>query len=95
MLDFADFIVINKFEKRGGEDALRDVRKQWRRNHPKERVADDGVPVFPTIASQFNDAGVNRLFAALCQRLDAEPVALARAGSSRAITSMNYRGATR
>ena len=75
MLDFADFIVINKFEKRGGEDALRDVRKQWRRNHPKDRVADDVVPVFPTIASQFNDAGVNRLFAALCQRLDAEPVA--------------------
>src|SRR6185295_1730377 len=74
MLDFADFIVINKFEKRGGEDALRDVRKQWRRNHPKERVADDGVPVFPTIASQFNDGGVNRLFAALCQRLEAEPV---------------------
>ncbi len=74
MLDFADFIVINKFEKRGGEDALRDVRKQWRRNHPKERVTDEAVPVFPTIASQFNDAGVNRLFAALCQHLEVEGV---------------------
>jgi methylmalonyl-CoA mutase len=72
MLDYADLIVINKFEKRGAEDALRDVRKQWRRNHPQERVSDEAVPVFPTIASQFNDAGVNRLFAALCQRLDAE-----------------------
>jgi putative protein kinase ArgK-like GTPase of G3E family len=71
MLDFADFVVVNKFEKRGAEDALRDVRKQWRRNHPDQaRLADDDVPVFPTIASQFNDAGVNRLFAAVCKRLD-------------------------
>ncbi|MBS0395055.1 MAG: cobalamin-dependent protein, partial [Proteobacteria bacterium] len=70
MLDFADFIVLNKFEKRGAEDALRDVRKQWRRNHPEQaRRADEQVPVFPTIASQFNDAGVNRLFGALCARL--------------------------
>jgi methylmalonyl-CoA mutase len=72
MLDYADVIVINKFEKRGGEDALRDVRKQWRRNHPGENVADADIPVFPTIASQFNDAGVNRLFEALCARLDNE-----------------------
>ena len=71
MLDYADLIVINKFEKRGAEDALRDVRKQWRRNHPKEKIADEQVPVFPTIASQFNDAGVNRLFVELCRRLDA------------------------
>jgi len=71
MLDFADFIVLNKFEKRGAEDALRDVRKQWKRNHPDQlRLPDEEVPVYPTIASQFNDAGVNRLFAALCARLD-------------------------
>jgi methylmalonyl-CoA mutase len=71
MLDFADFVVVNKFEKRGAEDALRDVRKQWRRNHPDQaKLGDDAVPVFPTIASQFNDAGVNRLFAAVCARLD-------------------------
>jgi methylmalonyl-CoA mutase len=72
MLDFAELIALNKFEKRGAEDALRDVRKQWRRNHPTVRVSDDDVPVFPTIASRFNDPGVNRLFAALCAKLDAK-----------------------
>jgi methylmalonyl-CoA mutase len=70
MLDFADFIVLNKSEKRGAEDSLRDVRKQWRRNHPERaRLADAELPVFPTIASRFNDPGVNRLFAALCATL--------------------------
>jgi methylmalonyl-CoA mutase len=73
MLDFADIIVLNKFEKRGAEDALRDVRKQWRRNHPDQfKAADADLPVFPTIASRFNDPGVNRLFLALCEKLDAE-----------------------
>jgi methylmalonyl-CoA mutase len=72
MLDFADFVVLNKFEKRGAEDSLRDVRKQWRRNHPdRAKQPDAAVPVFPTIASRFNDPGVNRLFAAICGRLDA------------------------
>src|SRR5215472_7678154 len=70
MLDFADFIVLNKSEKRGAEDSLRDVRKQWRRNHPERtRLSDAELPVFPTIASRFNDPGVNRLFAALCATL--------------------------
>ncbi len=73
MLDFADMIVINKYEKRGAEDALRDVRKQWRRNHPdKMTLPDEQLPVFPTIASRFNDPGVNRLFLALCVALDTE-----------------------
>ena len=73
MLDFADMIVLNKFEKRGAEDALRDVRKQWRRNHPdRMKLPDDELPVFPTIASRFNDPGVNRLFLALCAALDEE-----------------------
>ncbi len=73
MLDFADIIVLNKFEKRGAEDALRDVRKQWRRNHPDQfKAADADLPVFPTIASRFNDPGVNRLFLALCEKLDLE-----------------------
>jgi len=68
MLDFADVVVLNKFEKRGAEDALRDVRKQWRRNHKdRAHLPDDQVPVFPTIASRFNDPGVNRLFAELCR----------------------------
>jgi isobutyryl-CoA mutase len=72
MLDYADFIVLNKSEKRGAEDSLRDVRKQWRRNHPERaRLADAELPVFPTIASRFNDPGVNRLFAALCAALAA------------------------
>ncbi|MEJ1961372.1 MAG: methylmalonyl-CoA mutase family protein [Gammaproteobacteria bacterium] len=67
MLDFADMIVLNKSEKRGAADSLRDVRKQWRRNHPgRAALPDSQVPVFPTIASRFNDPGVNRLFAALC-----------------------------
>jgi isobutyryl-CoA mutase len=71
MLDFADLIVLNKFEKRGAEDALRDVRKQWRRNHPAQAGQPDAaLPVFPTIASRFNDPGVNRLFAALCELIE-------------------------
>src|SRR5689334_23757304 len=73
MLDFADMVVLNKFEKRGAEDALRDVRKQWRRNHPDQmKLADEELLVFPTIASRFNDPGVNRLFLALMQALDKE-----------------------
>ncbi len=69
MLDFADFIVLNKFEKRGAEDALRDVRKQVSRNRKLFKTPPEELPVYPTIASQFNDAGVNALFAALCARL--------------------------
>jgi methylmalonyl-CoA mutase len=73
MLDFADMVVLNKFEKRGAEDALRDVRKQWRRNHPdRMNIDDSAIPVFPTIASRFNDPGVNKLFLALCVELDRE-----------------------
>jgi methylmalonyl-CoA mutase len=70
MLDYAELIALNKFEKRGAEDALRDVRKQWRRNRVAFQLPDEAVPVFPTIASRFNDPGVNRLFAALCSRLE-------------------------
>ena len=62
MLDFADVIAINKFDKRGSLDALRDVKKQWKRNHNAFAVADDDVPVLGTIASQFNDPGMNRLY---------------------------------
>jgi methylmalonyl-CoA mutase len=65
MLDFADIIAINKFDKRGSLDALRDVRKQWRRNHNAFTAADDDIPVHGTIASQFNDPGMNRLYAAV------------------------------
>ena len=69
MLDFAELVVLNKFEKRGAQDALRDVRKQWKRNRKAFQLADEDVPVYPTIASQFNDPGVNRLFRALCEKI--------------------------
>jgi methylmalonyl-CoA mutase len=73
MLDFADMIVLNKFEKRGAEDALRDVRKQWRRNHRDQaQLPETQIPVFPTIASRFNDPGVNRLFGELCRTIAAK-----------------------
>ena len=75
MLDFADLVVLNKFDKRGAEDALRDIRKQWKRNHVTFDMPDDEVPVYPTIASQFNDPGVSWMFAELCRRV-AEKVGL-------------------
>jgi methylmalonyl-CoA mutase len=65
MLDYADLIAINKFDKAGALDALADVRKQYKRNHGKWTAKDEELPVMGTIASQFNDAGVNNLFAHL------------------------------
>jgi methylmalonyl-CoA mutase len=65
MLELADLVVLNKFDRRGGEDALRDVRKQWRRNHVEFELPDDQLPVFPTMASRFDDPGTDRLFDAL------------------------------
>lgn len=62
MLDFADIIAINKFDKRGALDALRDVRKQYLRNHDRWGEDPDTMPVFGTIASQFNDPGTNTLY---------------------------------
>ncbi len=69
MLDYAELVILNKFDRRGAEDALRDVRKQWKRNRVAFQMPDDEVPVYPTIASQFNDPGVSWMFANLCQRL--------------------------
>src|ERR1700752_528296 len=72
MLDFAAFIVLNKREKGGAQDSLRDVRKQWKGSHPdRAQLPEAQLPVFPTIASRFNDPGVNRLFAGLCAALSA------------------------
>ena len=65
MLDLASLVVLNKFDRRGGEDALRDVRKQWRRNRVAFTLSDDEVPVYPTIASRFGDPGVTRVAASL------------------------------
>jgi len=69
MLDFADLIVLNKYDKRGAEDALRDIRKQWKRNHVAFETPDEDVPVYPTIASQFNDPGISWMFVELCRRV--------------------------
>src|SRR5690606_22182251 len=69
MLDFAELVVLNKYDRRGAEDALRDVRKQWKRNRVAFQVPDEDVPVYPTIASQFNDPGVSWMFANLCRLL--------------------------
>ncbi len=69
MLDFADIIAINKFDKRGAQDALRDVKKQYQRNHELFDIETDKMPVFGTIASQFNDAGVNVFYTAVMQKI--------------------------
>jgi methylmalonyl-CoA mutase len=65
MLDFADVVAINKFDKPGSLDALRDVRKQYKRNHMLFAAPDDSLPVFGTIASQFGDPGADRLYVTL------------------------------
>ena len=65
MLDFADLVAINKFDKRGSLDALRDVKKQYMRNHELWHIHQDHLPVFGTIASQFNDPGMNTLYKAV------------------------------
>ena len=65
MLDFADVVVINKFDKRGAIDALRDVKKQYQRNHKLFDTAPDDMPVYGTIASQFNDPGTNTMYKSL------------------------------
>ncbi|MFC0263942.1 methylmalonyl-CoA mutase family protein [Fontibacter flavus] len=69
MLDFADIIALNKFDKRGAQDALRDVKKQYKRNHNLWDIADEDIPVFGTIASQFNDPGMNNLYKAIIHKL--------------------------
>jgi len=69
MLDFADLVAINKFDKRGGLDALRDVRKQYMRNNNLWDIPQDQLPVYGTIASQFNDPGMNTLYKAIMDKL--------------------------
>lgn len=70
MLDFADLVAINKFDKRGSLDALRDVKKQYQRNHNLWDADLDSLPVFGTIASQFNDPGMNTLYKAIMDKVD-------------------------
>ena len=88
MLDFADFVAINKFDRSGAEDALRDVRKQYQRNHGAFSQPPERMPVFPTVAARFNDEGVTALYQALLPRLEqlglgVEPGRLAQVGEAR------------
>jgi len=69
MLDFADFVAINKFDRRGAEDALRDVRKQMQRNRESFAQRPDEMPVYGTIASRFNDDGVTALYQGVARKL--------------------------
>ena len=69
MLDFADFVAINKFDRKGAEDALRDVRKQYQRNRERFGEKTEDMPVFGTMAARFNDDGVTALYQALAPRL--------------------------
>lgn len=82
MLDFADFIALNKFDRKGAEDALRDVRKQYQRNRERFMESPEAMPVFGTMASRFNDDGVTALYQAILPALvakgfDAAPSTLA------------------
>ncbi len=70
MLDYADFVVINKFEKKGSEDAKRQVQKQYQRNHERFEDSLDDMPVYGTIASQFNDPGTNHLYNELIRTIN-------------------------
>ncbi|SFF75802.1 methylmalonyl-CoA mutase [Halobacillus alkaliphilus] len=70
MIDFADFIVINKFEQKGSEDAMNQVKKQYQRSHMLFHEDNAQFPVYGTIASQFNDPGTNTLFAAIVDQLN-------------------------
>ena len=72
MLDFADVVAINKFDKRGALDAVRDVKKQYKRNRQLWEMKDEDVPVYGTIASQFNDPGTNSLYKAIMDEVVAK-----------------------
>jgi isobutyryl-CoA mutase len=78
MLDFADFVAINKFDRKGSEDALRDVRKQYQRNHEWFAKAAETMPVYGTMASRFNDDGVTALYQAIAVRLQEKGLKLGR-----------------
>jgi len=72
MLDFADMVAINKADKVGAEDALRDVRKQYKRNHLAFDAGDEDLPIYLTVASDFNDPGTNRFYRGLVSKLGLE-----------------------
>src|SRR5699024_876178 len=67
MIDLADLVVRNKFDRPGAENAFRDVRMHWKRDHTALSTPYEGIPVYPTIASQFNDPGITWMFVNLCR----------------------------
>src|SRR4029078_10942776 len=69
MLDYADIVCINKFDKAGAQDALHDVRKQYKRNHSLWEAKEEDIPIVGTIAAQFNDTGVNELFELVIEKI--------------------------
>ena len=69
MLDFADMVALNKFDKRGALDAIRDVKKQYQRNHNLWDADVETMPIFGTIASQFNDPGMNTLYKSIMDKI--------------------------
>ncbi|MBI3772912.1 MAG: methylmalonyl-CoA mutase family protein [Gammaproteobacteria bacterium] len=73
MLDYADIVVLNKSDKRGAQDALRDIRRQWRRDHKAFKLGDNEVPVYATVASNWHDPGIQQLLIGLCDRLSQLP----------------------
>ena len=70
MLDYADMVAINKFDKAGALDALDDVRKQYKRNHQLWNAKDEDLPIVGTIASKFNDEGINDLFELMLKAIE-------------------------
>jgi methylmalonyl-CoA mutase len=92
MLDFADFVAINKFDRKGSEDALRDVRKQYQRNHEWFTQSPDSMPVFGTMASRFNDDGVTALYQAIVPRLTEKGLKLGPAKLPKASVKSSSRG---
>ncbi|HMJ47056.1 MAG TPA: cobalamin-dependent protein, partial [Ferruginibacter sp.] len=70
MLDYADVVCINKFDKAGALDALSDVKKQYKRNHSLWNAKNEDLPVVGTIAAQFNDAGINELFERIMEKVE-------------------------
>ncbi|MGQ7843504.1 methylmalonyl-CoA mutase family protein [Granulosicoccus sp. 3-233] len=91
MLDFADIVAINKLERKGGDDALRDVRKQVQRNRAAFAQTPDEMPVFGTIAARFNDDGVTALYQALAEKLREHGLSL----SDGALPRVSVRASTR
>ncbi|MEA1898620.1 MAG: methylmalonyl-CoA mutase family protein [Bacteroidota bacterium] len=88
MLDFADLVVINKFDKRGAEDALRDVKKQYQRNHKLFEITTEKMPVWGTVASNFRDAGVDQFFKELMNRIEQKTTDIFHKSSSKEIRAV-------